>query len=184
MRTTRLLASLAFLLLPACGGENGSGPTQPQHANIGGTWDFAISNLSATVNGIGISCSFSREINILQSGTTFSGTADPGLLSCQAGAATASTLFGSEPIVSGTVNGNNVAFDFSTSDFHHAGTVSGNSMSGNATYRVDLGGTIGVVNMTGSWGASRLSGSASAGRADSNSALGEVLPTILRQRLK
>jgi hypothetical protein len=161
MRHMILLATI--LSLTACSGDgNGNGPTGPTNASIGGSWDYSVTNLSATIQGIGFSCNASdRTLNINQTGATFSGNATGGLLTCQAGTEQESVLLGSEPIVNGTVSGNSVAFDFSTADFHHTGSVSGNSMSGSCTALLDFGGSIGVVTMTGSWGAVRLSGSGS-----------------------
>ena len=179
MRSKLLVFSLAFAI-PACSGDGGSGPQGVPDANIGGTWDFVIANLSGTVDGLGISCSFRREINIIQTGSTFSGTADPGILSCQAEGLVASVPFTSEPIVNGRVNGSSIQWDFSTQDFHHAGTVSGNSLSGQATYVVDIGGTTGRVTFNGSFGASRLSGSAAVRPAGHTDALGKALRAAAR----
>lgn len=173
------VAGAALLGLPACGGNGGSTPSGPQNANVAGSWDFAFANLSATVDGVGVSCSASRRLDINQSGSTFSGTAGGGILFCQSGGVQLSLAFGSEPIINGGVSGNSVSFDFSTPDFHQQGTVSGNSMSGTASWLVDVGGTVGRIPFTGSWGASRISGGSGSVAPSELKGIGDVLGRLL-----
>lgn len=56
-------------------------------------------------------------------------------------------------VVNGLVNGNNVQFDIETSDYRNTGTVSGSSMSGTVSIRLDLGDE--VVTLAGNWAAAR-----------------------------
>jgi hypothetical protein len=56
------------------------------------------------------------------------------------------------PIVSGSVSGNRVHFHFDTEDLDQQGTVSGNRMSGNCSWRGEVNG---YVMLTGKWSAVR-----------------------------
>lgn len=143
-----LLPLLAAASFAGCGGDKSTGPSD---ANVGGLWTFSISNMS----GQGVSCSLGNTpISLSQGGGTFTGTYGPGTLTCLAGGQSASV--GTQgTIVSGTVDGNAVKFDLDTQDFHHTGTVSGNSMSGTARWTFDLGGNTGVVSLNGNWAAAR-----------------------------
>jgi hypothetical protein len=144
--TSALVA--AVLALAACGGSDSTGPSD---ANVAGAWTLSASNMS----GQGVSCTLSgSNLSITQSGTTFSGSYGPGTLTCVAGTqSVGSTVQGT--VVNGTVDGNAVAFDLDTQDFHHTGSVSGSSMSGTARWTFDFGGSIGVVVLNGNWAAAR-----------------------------
>lgn len=140
-----------FLALPAfsaCGGGDSTGPSD---ANVGGVWTFSISNMS----GQGVSCRLGNTpLTLSQSGRTFTGSYGPGTITCQAGSeAFSGTTQGT--IVSGTVDANAVQFDLDTQDFHHTGSISGNSMSGSARWILDLGGSVGVITLNGNWAAAR-----------------------------
>ena len=67
------------------------------------------------------------------------------------------TFTASGSVVNGSVSGNTVNFDLDTQDFHHTGTLSGNSMSGTATWTFDLGAPVGEVTLSGNWSASKTS---------------------------
>ncbi|HET8836269.1 MAG TPA: hypothetical protein VFN08_16175 [Gemmatimonadales bacterium] len=58
-------------------------------------------------------------------------------------------------IVNGTIDGNAIAFDLDTQDFHQTGSVSGSSMSGTARWTFDLGGSTGIVVLNGNWAAAK-----------------------------
>jgi hypothetical protein len=149
MRTMRLglLTMLAF----GCGGGDSTGPNQT--ANVAGAWTAALSNMS----GGGLSCgsSSSTTITLNQSGTTFSGGYSGGELTCTGPGGTLSFFVGNGTVLNGQVNGSSVSFDLDTPDYHHTGTVSGTSMSGSASWRIDFGAPTGVVTLNGNWGAAR-----------------------------
>jgi hypothetical protein len=138
----------AALLASACGGGDSAGPSD---ANLAGSWTLSASNVS----GQGVSCGLGNTpVTISQSGGTFTGTYGPGTITCVAGGQSSSgTTQGT--IVNGTVDVNAVQFDLDTQDFHHTGTVSGNSMSGSVRWTIDVGGSIGVVVLNGNWSAAR-----------------------------
>jgi hypothetical protein len=141
-----LLAAPAALY--GCGGGDSVGPSD---ANVGGVWTFSISNMS----GQGVSCRLGNTpMTLSQTGGTFTGSYGPGTITCQAGSESLSaTTQGT--IVSGTVDVNAVQFDLDTQDFHHTGSISGNSMSGTARWTLDLGGSVGVITLNGNWAAAR-----------------------------
>lgn len=144
----RLLLS-SLLILLACG-DNGTGPST---ASVTGTWSGSVSNMS----GSGISCSSTEatQSTLDQSGTSFSGSYTGGTVFCSGPGGGTTVPIGSGSVINGTVNGSSVIFDLDTPDSHFAGTMSGNSMSGNAQWRVDLGAPIGVITLSGTWAATR-----------------------------
>jgi hypothetical protein len=141
-----MAAVLVAAGLAGCGGGDATGPS---NANLGGAWILNVSNMS----GQGVSCGLSATpMTLVQSGTTFSGSYGPGTFTCVAGGESISgQIHGA--IASGTIDGNAVAFDLDTQDFHHTGSVSGSSMSGTARWTFDLGGSTGVVVLNGNWSA-------------------------------
>jgi hypothetical protein len=141
------------LLLAAATAIAACGDSTAPAADVSGSWSLTISNLA----GGGATCDFTAmTLTLTQTGSTFSGTHGTGTISCSGGGSSFTDPVGSGPIVNGTVGGSgSVAFDFETSDFHLSGTISGTSMSGTATLKVDAGAPVGVVTLTGNWGASR-----------------------------
>jgi myosin-crossreactive antigen len=155
-RRLRSFLGSALLVLAGCGGSDSTGPTPP--ANVGGTWRFNWTNMAGTVGNLGsISCQATGvNATLSQSGVTFTGTIiGEYLVACTAGGQTASDVVSGGVITNGIVNGNQVSFNLATADASQTGTVSGNSMSGSATWRLDLGSPYGVVTLRGSWGGSR-----------------------------
>ncbi len=70
MRAKRLLFGLVFLLLPACGGDSGTGPAPaPTFENVAGTYAGVLAGIS---QGVAMEAIFS--ITITQSGGTLSGS--------------------------------------------------------------------------------------------------------------
>ena len=146
----RLVLALAIALV-GCGGDDNSGPSTP--ANVAGAWTASLSNLS----GGGVSCSSSAptQLSLDQTGSTFTGSYQGGEMTCIGPGGTSSFAITPGTVINGTVEGNSITFDLDTPDAHQTGTVSGNSMSGTARWRLDLGAPIGVLTLNGNWGAAR-----------------------------
>jgi hypothetical protein len=146
-----LLASLFVNLLIACGGGDDS--TGPSPADLEGLWRITYSNVS----GDGITCGTSAiDYTISQSGRTFTGTANSVyILQCTDGVSLVSDTLIGAIITNGHIDGRSVEFDLANSTFHQSGTISGNSISGTATWTVDLGDSETVV-MRGRFGGARL----------------------------
>jgi hypothetical protein len=149
LRTLTVPLGMALVLgVSACGGDDATGPS---NADVAGAWTFNASNLS----GSGVSCNLSSTpLTLTSSGTTFSGSYGPGTFTCVAGGQSVGGQI-QGTIVNGTIDGNAVAFDLDTQDFHQTGTVGGSSMSGTARWTFDLGGSTGVVVLNGNWAAAR-----------------------------
>ncbi len=148
-RMTGVGSALALCAaLVACGGGDSTGPS---NASVAGSWTLSHSNMS----GSGVSCSLSpAPMTLSQSGTTFSGSYGPATVSCTAGSQSESVQI-QGIIVNGTIDGNAIAFDLDTQDFHQTGSVSGSSMSGTARWTFDLGGSTGIVVLNGNWAAAK-----------------------------
>jgi hypothetical protein len=144
-----LSSALAFLVVGACGGDDGTGPGS---TNLTGTWSASVSNMTST----GVSCSSTSptQLTLTQTGATFSGSYDGGAVSCSTPGGTLSSPVGSGLVANGQVNGNSVSFDLDTPELHHTGTVSGTSMSGTAQWQVDYEG-LGTVTLNGNWEATK-----------------------------
>ena len=138
----------ACLLLAACGGDN----TGPSNVNVTGTWSASLTNFS----GSGASCNATGiTLQLSQSGTSFAGTYAGGTFVCSGPGGSGQFAGSSGIIINGTVSGSAVSFNVDTPDSHFSGTVSGNSMSGQGTERIDFGAPTGVVTLSGSWGAAK-----------------------------
>lgn len=147
----RRLAAFVLLGSMACGGDSNTEPSPT--ANVSGTWNASVSNLS----GSGIACSSvgNTQLTLNQTGDTFSGTYSGGELTCTGPGGTASAPFGSGTVINGTVSGSDVSFDIDTPDQHFTGTASSTSMSGTTRWNIDLGAPTGVVTLNGNWGAAK-----------------------------
>jgi hypothetical protein len=141
---------LALSLLAACGGDSPTGPTT---ADIAGTWRITFTNMS----GSGVTCGTSAiDYVVSQSGDTFSGTSNSTYtLSCTDGVSSGSEVLTGSIITNGHVSGSAISFDLATSAAHQTGAISGNSVSGSATWTIDLG-TSGSVVLRGQFGGARL----------------------------
>lgn len=143
------LAICLAAMLTACGGT--TGPTVP---TLNGAWTLNLTNLS----GAGISCNATgMTMTLNQSATSFSGSFNGGVLTCVDGGQGFSDQIGNGTVLDGVVSGNLVAFDLGSPDLALNGTISGTSMSGGCTWRIDLGVPYGVIVLSGSWGAARRS---------------------------
>lgn len=145
------IACLALTLLAACGGDDG--PTSPKAVDLSGTWRITFTNLS----GSGITCGTTGiDYVISQTGSTFTGSSPSTYrFTCTDGVSTESETLTGAVITNGQIDGSQVAFDLATSAAHQTGMVSGNSLTGSATWTLDLGGA-GTVVLRGQFGGVRL----------------------------
>ncbi|HEY8468350.1 MAG TPA: hypothetical protein VIL18_01845 [Longimicrobiales bacterium] len=142
------IAASAVLLLAGCSDS----PSEPRRPNLTGQWAYSATNIS----GGGVSCDVvGVTLNLTQSGSTFSGSATGGVLTCRAGGESVSVNLTSAVVANGSINGNQVVFDIDTSDWRNTGTLSGNSMSGVVNVRIDMGAPIGVILLSGNFSAVR-----------------------------
>ena len=140
------LAVLLVFVLAGC-----SSSTSPTFS-VNGSWNYQATNLA----GDGVSCTITgATLTLTQSGSTFSGSYSNAKLSCQVAGVESVIGTYSGQVVNGLVSGDSVSFDFNTSAFTNAGTITGSSMSGMATATENVGGTIGNVTLTGQWGATK-----------------------------
>ncbi|HET8648877.1 MAG TPA: hypothetical protein VFL95_02460 [Gemmatimonadales bacterium] len=159
----RKLAAVSLLiLLAACGGDS----TGPSKSTVAGTWTFAITSLS----GGGLTCSGTgMTMTLAMTGDNlFSGSHTEGTITCSAGGESDTERFASGPILNGTLNGTQVAFDMDDASFHFTGTLNtrDKTMAGTTTAVVES------ATLTGNWTANyqqpassvaRISGDAVAG---------------------
>ena len=142
MRTRLNLLAVLLVFTLGCGDK----ATEPQVLNIAGIYTANWTSMS----GSGYSCNASGvKLELNQSGDTFTGTYSAGSFSCNG--TYVGTLKGT--VVNGKLNDSDVHFDLDSPDFHQTGTVSGNSLSGSATWTLDFGS--GPLTLTGSWAASK-----------------------------
>ena len=135
----------------ACGGDDGTGPG---FASVDGSWSLSITNMT----GGGAQCSTTSPIQLTlqQSTTTFTGTyGGGGVLTCTAPLGSFSAATGSGSVINGQVSGHQVSFDIGSENFHHAGTVTGSTMTGTATWSFDEGSAGTLGELTGSWTATK-----------------------------
>ncbi len=92
-------------------------------------------------------------LNITQAGTTFTGTYSGGSMICTALGQSVTLGPFQGTVVNGAINGTSVSFDLDTQDWRNTGTISGSSMSGQVTVRLDFG--AGPVTLSGNWSAAR-----------------------------
>jgi hypothetical protein len=140
---------IGLIGLLACGDDDGTGPGL---AEVAGTWS---ASLSMTGDGVNCSSSDPTQLTLTQTGATFSGSFSGGELFCTAPGSTGAVPIGSGSVINGTVSGSTISFDLDTPDFHHEGSVSGNSMSGTVEWVIDFGLPSGEVTLNGTWEAER-----------------------------
>ena len=138
MRRVWLL--LGTLTLGSC--NNAAAPI----ANLAGLWSYSAPNLQ---DG-SVSCDLTGVTLILeQTGASFTGTYNGGVLTCGTGAD--SGFIGE--VVNGTVAGAQVTFEFDNSNWQNSGRLTGTSMTGQAVWIVGIGST--VYHLSGTWTATK-----------------------------
>jgi hypothetical protein len=144
--TSQSFAALLVLVLAGC-----SSSTSPNDS-VNGSWSYQASNLA----GDGVSCSVTgATLTLSQTGSTFSGAYSNAKITCQVGGQQAVLGTFSGNVVNGVVSGDSVSFDFDTNAFTNTGTISGATMSGNASATENVGGAIGKVTLSGQWSATQ-----------------------------
>jgi hypothetical protein len=142
-------------VLFACSGD-GSGVAPSENTNVAGSWNA----IWLSMNGTGMSCTATGgHLELNQTGARFSGNYSVQTLTCNERSGGVST--GS--VVNGSIAGTQVAFDLNDSAFHQSGSLSGDEMSGSATWTLNIDGTSHTV--TGTWRAVRPCGSQSGSTA-------------------
>lgn len=159
MKTRFLPFALASLALVALGCDGDGGTSPPEVIDIRGTWAYS----SLDLTGGPITCQMTGiEATLTQDGSSFTGTTQGGSVTCQSGGETGSQDLDPFAVTGGTVAGTAITFTIESLDqgtvvnITHAGTVSGNTMSGTVTAQFELPAPYGfVVNLTGTWSATR-----------------------------
>lgn len=141
------VALLAAGLVGACGGD--TGPKGPP--NVSGSWNFndAVSN-----SGLGLSCVSSATVNVVQTGSNFTGTVVNGTQTCTAGGQSSSGDLTGGTVDGGQISGSSISF--TTEGCQYSGTVTGspaNRMSGSENCVFAYNGT--NYTLTGTWQASK-----------------------------
>jgi hypothetical protein len=151
----KLIAWLSGLgVLIGCGAD-GSG-VGPGDTNVTGSWNAIWQSMTGT----GMSCSADGgHLELNQSTGRFTGSYRVQTLTCNGMSSNVST----GAVLNGTIVGNQVAFDLSDAAFHQSGSLTGDEMSGSATWTLIIDGTSHTV--TGTWRAVRTCGSAAAAGA-------------------
>jgi len=138
--------------LAGCGGDSVTGLTEV--TDLSGSWTYAAPNMTGTIQGFTVVCGFSNvPLTISQTGDTFTGSTNGGSFSCSIAGQSDGGVFGGRIIVNGEVDDIDVEFDFDGPDWHHSGTIDGNSMSGQVTAIIEL--STGSVVLRGGWSAAR-----------------------------
>jgi hypothetical protein len=147
------LSSLGVLV--GCGAD-GSGVGPSTSSNVTGSWNAVWQSM----NGPDISCSADGgRLELNQSTGTFTGTYRVQRVTCNGMSSNVST----GAVLNGTIQGNQLAFDLSDAAFHQSGSLTGDEMSGSATWTLSIAGTAHTV--TGTWRAVRTCGTAAAASA-------------------
>jgi len=135
----------ATVSLTACGADGGSGPAA---RDVRGNWTYNASGINA---GGPNSCAVSGTTITIssQSGSSFSGVYNLGLVICTGPGLNDTTPVGSGAVVSGVVAGDSVRFNFDNTDWRNFGSIAGSTMSGTVNVRLTIGGSAAVA--AGNW---------------------------------
>lgn len=147
-----ILIAVLVIAATACG--SGSTPTTPvtvPDANIAGDWNLTFTNMQ----GGGVNCHTSAiPATITQTASTFTGSGvSAWTLTCVSGTDTQSSPEDSVKITNGTVHGNTITFSLATSATTQSGTLNGDTISGTASWTLDIGN--GVVTIAGQFSMTR-----------------------------
>jgi hypothetical protein len=149
------LPILALAVLLGCGGDNNS--VAPPETLVAGTWRFTYTNLTGSVQGIGVSCApVELDFSITQGLFTFSGVqVGTGTVTCSTNAAVlVSQVITGETIVQGQIQGSSIAFGFGTMSGVQTGIVGRTSINGTSQWLLQGNGV--TLLLTGQFTAVRL----------------------------
>jgi hypothetical protein len=132
-------------ILAGCGGDDGG--LAVDAADVAGSWNAVWQAMNAP----GVSCSADggRLELTPTAGGGFTGSFRVTTLTCNGSSGGAS----SGAVVNGNVFQDQIAFDLNDPSFHQTGRVSGDAMSGQATWTLVINGT--PHSVTGTWNAER-----------------------------
>lgn len=141
--------------LAAVGAISGCAASTGPKVNVGGTWKYEAQNLT---EGGTVTCTVTdMTLSLTQTSSTFAGTYSGANADCTfTSTHLAFPLSSSGTIVDGRINGDQVSFDMGDHLWSQTGSISGNSMSGNATITINSGiDTLGssVITVRGQWAA-------------------------------
>src|SRR3954453_17828734 len=152
----KVIAWLSGLgVLVGCGADGGGiGPSAS--GNVTGSWNAVWQSM----NGPDMSCSADGgRLEVKQSTGRFTGPYRVQRVTCNGMSSNVST----GDVLNGTIQGNQLAFDLNDAAFHQSGTVTGDDMSGSATWTFSIDGISHTV--TGTWSAFRTCGGTAAASA-------------------
>jgi len=138
---------LALALLLGCGGDDNN--VVPPETLVAGTWRFRYTNLTATIQGVGVSCGpVSLDFSITQGLFTFTGVqVGTGTVTCSTNTAVlVSTLITGETIVQGQIQGPSIAFGFGTMPGVQTAIVGQTSLNGRSQWLLQANGVVLLVN--------------------------------------
>jgi len=158
-RRSRLETASCVLALAGVAGACSSDAMGPDAAalSVAGTWIYDAPMLTGSVFDEAITCRYNLEMDLQESGTSFSGFYRRARLFCLLFGVDQVVDAGEGDIVDGVLTGSDVVFNVDSDGIQNTGTVSGNSMTG----QVEV--TLVVQHMTatdtalviGAWSATR-----------------------------
>jgi hypothetical protein len=149
------------LALSACGDDD---PTDPGNQDIVGQWSYVITDATgggSSCDVTGVTLTITRAGQELSGTIAAAGTNNGTCTQAGTGATAQITFNGTGPLENVALNGNSVAFTIPRAftspqlfgDWVSTGTLSGNSMSGDAAIVLRINGT--VTDLDGTWTATR-----------------------------
>jgi hypothetical protein len=129
------LPILALAVLLGCGGSNNN--VVPPENLVAGTWRFTYTNLTGSIQGLGVSCApVSFDFSITQGLFDFSGVqVGTGTVTCSTNAAPiVNQAITGETIVQGKIDGRSIRFAFGTMGGLQTGIVGQTTITGTAQW--------------------------------------------------
>jgi flagellar biosynthesis protein FliR len=142
-----LLAAMLVAALAACSSGDA--------VSVEGTWHFKWTALNGSIQGNTYSCSADLTFAISQTDATFSGfQTGLGSLTCGVNGTATTNPVAAENLVAGTISAQTVSFALNSVFGDNTGTITGNTMSGDATWSLAFGDN--QVTLVGTWTATRV----------------------------
>jgi len=147
----------AVAVLVAGCSSDATGPQAAAAPLVAGTWTYQAPVLTGSVLGESITCRYNLDMELQESGTSFSGIYSRARLFCVLFGVDQIVDAGEGDIVDGVLTGNDVVFNVDSDGIRNTGTVSGDTMSGQVEVRlvVQQNQAIDTVHVMGAWSASR-----------------------------